>query len=143
MVVLCSQQVSKIKFAEDRKAFRGISSFGQGEHRFNDFIDQMLLDNPTQGLPSLVDSIYAYHIHQQYSEEHQKVLNQASKNDWSHFIFREFNKDDRFINSTVASIVSKLSHMQKAIIKEVLVEKGKISEFHQKYVDYLISKFDE
>ncbi|SFT21489.1 KAP family P-loop domain-containing protein [Acinetobacter bohemicus] len=133
----------KIKLAEDRKAFRGISSFGQGEHRFNDFIDQMLLDNSTQGLPSLADSIYAYHIHQQYSEEHQEVLNKATKNDWSHFIFREFNKDDRFINSTVASIVSKLFHTQKVIIKEILVEKGKTSEFHRKYVDYLISKFDE
>lgn len=133
----------EIKLSEDRKAFRGINSFGQGEHSFNDFIDKYLKDNSTQGLPSLSDSIWACHIHQQYSEEHQTVLNQASKADWSYFIFKEFNQDKRFFHLTVASIVSKISSAQKALITEILVEKGKTSEFNKRYMDYLISRLDE
>ena len=133
----------EIKLSEDRKTFRGINSFGQEKHSFNDFIDKYLTDNSTQGLPSLSDSIYAYHIHQQYSEEHEIILNRATKDDWSYFIFKEFNQDKRFVNVTVASIVSKISSAQKALITEILVEKGKNSEFNKRYMDYLISKLDE
>lgn len=88
----------------------------------------------------MVDSIYAYYINQQYSKEHERVINQSSRDDWDEFIFEIYPKDERFVHSTIASIVSNLSFSQKQIIKEILDEKGKTSEFHKKYANYLISK---
>lgn len=122
------------------KYFRGINFFQHGEHDFNTFIDKYLIENVDLGLPTLVDSIYAYYINQQYSKEHERVINQSSRDDWDEFIFEIYPKDERFVHSTIASIVSNLSFSQKQIIKEILDEKGKTSEFHKKYVNYLISK---
>lgn len=122
------------------KYFRGINSFQHGEHEFNTFIDEYLIENVDLGLPTLVDSIYAYYINQQYSKEHERVINQSSRDDWDEFIFEIYPKDERFVHSTIASIVSNLSFSQKQIIKEILDEKGKTSEFHKKYANYLISK---
>lgn len=133
----------KIKLAENRKSFRGMNSFGHGEHIFNKFIEQYLEDNQTQGLPSLIDSIYSKLINQQYSNDHSNVLDQATKKDLKQFIEIDFFNDERFNYGTIASLVEKFPTNQKQMVIEILNERRKNSEFQEKYIDFIISKLDK
>lgn len=133
----------KIKLAENRKSFRGMNSFGHGEHIFNKFIEQYLEDNQTQGLPSLIDSIYSKLINQQYSNDHSNVLDQATKKDLKQFIEIDFFNDERFTYGTIASLVEKFPTNQKQMVIEILNERRKNSEFQEKYIDFIISKLDK
>ncbi len=133
----------KTQLAENRRAFSGMNAFGQGEHRFDDFINQYLEDNQTQGLPSLIDSIYSKLINQQYSNDHSIVLDQASKTDLKQFIEIDFFNDERFTYGTIASLVEKFPTKQKQMVIEILNERRKNSEFQEKYIDFIISKLDK
>jgi hypothetical protein len=130
------------KLELDRKSLRSINSFRHGEHRFGDYIDEVLLINPNIGAPSFVDSIYAYFINQQYSDQHEFVIVNASKEELRQFIEFDFFEDERFINITIADLVEKFSQDKKQLIIEILKEKGKRSDFQKKYTDYLISRLD-
>ena len=130
------------KLELDRKSLRSINSFRHGEHRFGDYIDEVLLINPNIGAPSFVDSIYAYFINQQYSDQHEFVIVNASKEELRQFIEFDFFEDERFINITIAGLVEKFSQDKKQLIIEILKEKGKRSDFQKKYTDYLISRLD-
>ncbi|MFH7765433.1 hypothetical protein [Acinetobacter sp. BSP-28] len=130
------------KLELDRKFFRSINSFRHGEHRFGDYIDEVLLINPNIGAPSFIDSIYAYFINQQYSEQHEFVIVNASKEELRYFIEFDFFEDERFVNITIAHLVEKFSQDKKQLIIEILKEKGNRSDFQKKYTDYLISRLD-
>ena len=130
------------KLEQDRKSFRGINAFGQGEHRFSDYIENFLLMSPTVGLPSISDSMYAYYINQQYSYEHKAVLEQITKENLKQFIEIDFFKDERFAYGTVASLVQKFSGNLKSLVIEILEDRREKSDFQSKYVDYLISRLE-
>lgn len=131
------------KLKHDRKSFKGINSFGHGEHRFGDYIDEVLLINPNIGAPSFIDSIYAYFINQQWSDHHESVISNASKEDLRDFMEFDFFKDDRFLNITIAELVQKFSRNKKQYIIEILEEQGQTSSFQKKYTDYLISQLED
>lgn len=130
------------KLEQDRKSFRGINAFGQGEHHFGDYIENFLLMSPTVGLPSISDSMYAYYINQQYSDEHKAVLEQITKENLKQFIEIDFFKDERFAYGTVASLVQKFSVNLKSLVIEILEDRRDKSDFQSKYVDYLISRLE-
>jgi hypothetical protein len=131
------------KLQQDTKSFRGINAFGQGDHRFSNYIDNYLIQNPKIGLPSVVDSIYARFINQQWSDEHELVISKLSKEEMKHFIEVGFFADDRFRHMTIASIVKNFHGDLKHIVKEVLDERRTQSEFHDRYIDFLISDFEK
>ncbi|MNS89271.1 hypothetical protein D3C72_1232790 [compost metagenome] len=125
------------KLSKNRSAFKGSGLFGS--HGFEDFIQTFLKQNPDLDLPLLKDAIYNKYINQ-YSEQDIKCIINTDKNSLYQFIFKEFPKDNRFLNTRVHNLVSSLPRVQKDFLIEILNERAQNSTFQKKYANYLISK---
>lgn len=128
---------------QDRKAFRGVNALGQGEHRFSNYIEDFFEKNPFVGLPSINDSIFAFFVLQQYSEEHESVIKHLMKEDLKQFIEIDYFKDDRFSNIPIMALVEKFHLNLKILFKEILEDKKGSSVFSDHYLNFLISRVDK
>ena len=128
---------------QDRKAFRGINALGQGEHRFSNYIEDFFENNPFVGLPSVKDSIFALFILQQYSDDHESVMQNITKEDLKQFIEIDYFSDDRFSNIPIMALVEKFQLHLKKLFKEILENKKGLSVFNDNYYNFLISRINK
>lgn len=127
----------KQKLSKNRSAFKGSGLFGL--HGFEGFIQDFLKQHPDLDLPRLKDAMYNKYINE-YSDLDIKCLSTANKESLYQFIFKDFQEDERFINSRVHPLITSLSYQQRRFVIEILNERAQISGFHKTYANYLISK---
>ncbi|ENW07147.1 P-loop NTPase fold protein [Acinetobacter beijerinckii] len=129
----------KEKLSKDRNAFKGSELFGV--HGFQSIIQEFLKLNPN--LPTLKDAIYNVYIDSSYSDLDLESIRNADKNSLNQFIFKDFQKDSRFLNTRVHHLISRLPNQQKKFVIEMLNERAQISSFQKIYVNYLIAKLTD
>lgn len=129
----------KEKLSKDRNAFKGSELFGV--HGFQSIIQEFLKLNPN--LPTLKDAIYNVYIDSSYSDSDLESIRNADKNGLNQFIFKDFQKDSRFLNTRVHHLISRLPNQQKKFVIEMLNERAQISSFQKIYVNYLIAKLTD
>ena len=129
----------KEKLSKDRKAFKGSELFGV--HGFQSIIQEFLKLNPN--LPTLKDAIYNVYIDSSYLDLDLESIRNADKNSLNQFIFKDFQKDSRFLNTRVHHLISRLPNQQKKFVIEILNERAQISSFQKIYVNYLIAKLTD
>ncbi|ENX38334.1 hypothetical protein [Acinetobacter sp. NIPH 2100] len=125
------------KLSKNRNAFKRSRVFGI--HGFEDFIQDFLIQNPNLDLPSLKDAMYNKYINV-YSDLDIKSLNTANKESLYQFIFTDFQKDERFINTRVHHLISSLAYQQRQFVIEILKERAQVSSSQKIYANFLISK---
>lgn len=94
-------------------------------------------------LPTLKDAIYNVYIDSSYSDLDLESIRNADKNSLNQFIFKDFQKDSRFLNTRVDHLISRLPNQQKKFVIEMLNERAQISSFQKIYVNYLIAKLTD
>ncbi|MCU4391331.1 KAP family NTPase [Acinetobacter courvalinii] len=125
------------KLSKNRNAFKRSRVFGI--HGFEDFIQDFLIQNPNLDLPPLKDAMYNKYINA-YSDLDIKSLNTANKESLYQFIFTDFQKDERFINTRVHHLISSLPYQQRQFVIEILKERAQVSSSKKIYANFLISK---
>lgn len=125
------------KLSKNRNAFKRSGVFGI--HGFEDFIQDFLIQNPNLDLPPLKDAMYNKYINA-YSDLDIKSLNTANKESLYQFIFTDFQKDERFINTRVHHLISCLPYQQRQFVIEILKERAQVSSSQKIYANFLISK---
>ena len=131
----------KEKLSKDRNAFKGSGLFGI--HGFEGSIQDFLTQNPNLDLPPLKDAIYHVYINNAYSDLDLESLRNADKSSLNQFIFKDFQEDERFINTRVHHLISRLPNRQKKFVIEILNERAQVSSFQKTYVNYLIAKLTD
>lgn len=129
----------KEKLSKDRNAFKGSGLFGV--HGFESIIQEFLKLNPN--MPPLKDAIYHIYINNAYSDLDLESIRNADKSSLNQFIFKDFHDDERFINTRVHHIISRLPNQQKKFVIEILNERAQVSSFQKIYVNYLIAKLTD
>lgn len=129
----------KEKLSKDRNAFKGSGLFGV--HGFESIIQEFLKLNPN--IPPLKDAIYHIYINNAYSDLDLESIRNADKSSLNQFIFKDFHDDERFINTRVHHIISRLPNKQKKFVIEILNERAQVSSFQKIYVNYLIAKLTD
>lgn len=125
------------KLSKNRNAFKRSRVFGI--HGFEEFIQDFLIQNPNLDLPPLKDAMYNKYINA-YSDLDIKSLNTANKESLYQFIFTDFQKDERFINTRVHHLISSLPYQQRQFVIEILKERAQVSSSKKIYANFLISK---
>ncbi|MFK8933185.1 KAP family P-loop domain protein [Acinetobacter junii] len=142
----------KLKLKENKKFFNNMSSLGEVKKIFQDFLSEYEEQNKFEGLPSLVEVIYRYIYVQSWSSEHVIALEGATRNDWKEVLFELIPYDNRFHDMNTSQVVTQmlkqsmkpeLNSKIKQMIIDVYKEKGQESEFHQRYMDYLILRLKD
>ncbi len=96
--------------------------------------------------------IYRYIYVQSWSSEHVIALEGATRNDWKEVLFELIPYDNRFHDMNTSQVVTQmlkqsmkpeLNSKIKQMIIDVYKEKGQESEFHQRYMDYLILRLKD
>ncbi|MCU4579546.1 KAP family NTPase [Acinetobacter gyllenbergii] len=125
------------KLSKNRSAFKGSGLFGI--HGFEGIIQDFLTKNPNLDLPPLKDAMYNKYINE-YSDLDIQCIGTANKESLYQFIFKDFQEDERFINTRVHCLISSLPNQQRQLVLEILNERAQISSFQKAYTNYLISK---
>lgn len=131
----------KEKLSKDRNAFKVSGIFES--HGFEGSIQDFLTQNPNLDLPPLKDAIYHVYINNAYSDLDLESLRNADKSSLNQFIFKDFQEDERFINTRVHHLISRLPNQQKKFVIEILNERAQVSSFQKTYVNYLIAKLTD
>lgn len=131
----------KEKLSKDRNAFKVSGIFES--HGFEGSIQDFLTQNPNLDLPPLKDAIYHVYINNAYSDLDLESLRNADKSSLNQFIFKDFQEDERFINTRVHHLISRLPNRQKKFVIEILNERAQVSSFQKTYVNYLIAKLTD
>lgn len=129
----------KEKLSKDRNAFK-ISGLFES-HGFENIIQEFLKLNPN--MPPLKDAIYHVYINNAYSDLDLESIRNADKSSLNQFIFKDFQEDERFINTRVHHLISRLPNQQKKFVIEILNERAQVSSFQKIYVNYLIAKLTD
>ncbi|NAR56136.1 NTPase [Acinetobacter haemolyticus] len=129
----------KEKLSKDRNAFK-ISGLFES-HGFENIIQEFLKLNPNT--PPLKDAIYHVYINNAYSDLDLESIRNADKSSLNQFIFKDFQEDERFINTRVHHLISRLPNQQKKFVIEILNERAQVSSFQKIYVNYLIAKLTD
>lgn len=129
----------KQKLSKNRSAFKGSGLLGV--HGFESIIQEFLKLNPNT--PPLKDAIYHVYINNAYSDLDLESIRNADKSSLNQFIFKDFQEDERFINTRVHHLISRLPNQQKKFVIEILNERAQVSSFQKIYVNYLIAKLTD
>ncbi|QCO20931.1 KAP family P-loop domain protein [Acinetobacter cumulans] len=134
-----------------RRSFVGVNHLGDIRPAFNDCIEKLELSS--ENLPVLIDAVFKIYINGAWSNEDKLSVENATKKEWKDLLFRKIPQDERFstININSSYVVNKI--LEKPLISnfevtfrkmviEIYEEKGKESEFHKKYMDYLIIRLE-
>ncbi|MGR0304591.1 P-loop NTPase fold protein [Acinetobacter beijerinckii] len=128
-------------------------SFGYHEKNiFHRYVRALAKQNPLAGLPSLIEVVKQYVIHELYNTETSAlVLEQANKQDWHKLLFEVFNEDADFKEMNKLEFIKKIIRQPikpdlnpriRQEILEILDEKAKESELIKLNVDYIITRLD-
>ncbi|OJU84401.1 MAG: KAP family P-loop domain protein [Acinetobacter sp. 39-4] len=129
-------------------------SFGyHAKNIFHRYIRVLAKQNPLAGLPSLIEVVKRYVLHDIYNSETSPiVLEQAAKEDWRKLLFVAFHEDGDFKEISRLELIKKIirqpikSELNPKIRKEILEilqEKAEESEILKLNVDYLITRLDD
>ncbi|ENX60501.1 MULTISPECIES: P-loop NTPase fold protein [Acinetobacter] len=131
-----------------------VFDFGYKERNiFHRYIRILVKHNPLAGLPSLIEIVKRYIIHDVYNRETSPlVLEQANKEDWHKLLFEVFNEDADFKEIDRLEFIKKIIRQPmkpelnpkiRQEILEILQEKAEESELIKLNVDYLITRLDD
>ncbi|QHI15298.1 NTPase [Acinetobacter haemolyticus] len=123
----------KEKLSKDRNAFK-ISGLFES-HGFENIIQEFLKLNPNT--PPLKDAIYHVYINNAYSDLDLESIRNADKSSLNQFIFKDFQEDERFINTRVHHLISRLPNQQKKFVIEILNERERWSHLFEQLKAYL------